>query len=94
MSGANHLAWFASTWRDVQKRFRVMGEYHALGNSPYLLADIALRGHVFHSGPPAGNPCTDAWNAGRRSLALEILELARTDPNELFDLVERFSKRE
>lgn len=92
MSGANHIAWFATTWRNAQRRFQVMGEYRALGRSKFLLADIALRGGVYHAAP--ADPTTMAWSNGRRSLALEILELAGTDPNELFDLVERFSKGE
>ncbi len=94
MKAANHIAWFRRAWLSSQARFRVMGEYAALRQSRYLLSDIAQRGGVFRAAHEPGDPCTTAWNDGRRSLALEIIEMAGCDPRELLDVVERRSRSE
>lgn len=88
MSGANHFAWFQQMWLSTQKRFRVMGEYRALAQSKFLLADIALRGGVWLPAHTPGDPYTTAWKDGRRALATEIIELAGEDPNALLQYVE------
>lgn len=83
------VSWFRQIWINPQKRWAVLGEYANLKNSPYLLADIALRGFVF-SRKPAPKDIYEAGKfEGRRELALEIVQLAEVDPAEIFRLVER-----
>lgn len=58
-------------------------EYAGLGAKKNLLADIATRGGVFDPVLMSADPLSLAFQEGRRSLALEILQLARADPFEV-----------
>ncbi len=94
MKAADHVAWFRRAWITTNARLRVMGEYAALARSPHLLSDIAQRGGVFRAAHVPGDPYTTAWNDGRRSLAIEIIEMAGCDPRTLLDIVERRPRTE
>jgi hypothetical protein len=77
MSLANYFAQF---WPyDTGKR-AVHGGYLALKAHPHLLADIALRNHVFAE-------CPDQIAEGRRRAALEIIKLCNLDPNQLWGVI-------
>jgi hypothetical protein len=73
--------WFAEKWQQATMRLRVAGEYNALRGSKHMLADIAARNHVFSELP--NDPHLMAIGEGRRRAALEILELARVDIQEI-----------
>lgn len=62
---------------------QVAAEYASLRTKKNLLADIATRGGVFDPAPAPHHPHKLAFHEGRRSLALEILQLAKTDPFEI-----------
>ncbi len=62
---------------------RVAEQYHALGQKRDLLADIATRGGVYDPAPTDADVLALARHEGRRSLALEILQLAQADPREI-----------
>lgn len=86
----NLVGWFSEVWPNVQKRYRVIGQYAALRQSPMLLTDIALRGGVFSVMPRTpGDAFGDGINEGRRQLALEIFKLAQVEPGELYALIEK-----
>ena len=85
--GLNKFArWFTARWRN-ERWHAVIGQYAELGALPFVLADIAQRGAIFSTAF-----VTDAREAafyeGRRALALEIIELARIDPEKLRTLIE------
>jgi hypothetical protein len=94
MKSPDHIAWFRRAWLSTQARFRVFGEYAALRQSTYLLSDIAQRGGVHQVQAPPCDLYRAGWNEGRRSLALEIIQMAGCDPRELIDVVERRSRNE
>lgn len=72
----------------VRRRLAAAG-YATLGqHHPHTLADIAVRGRLYRSSHVPGDPQTTAFNEGRRSLALEIHELAGLDPQKLSRLVD------
>jgi hypothetical protein len=73
--------WFSVAWRDQVLRMRVAGQYSSLKASPQMLADIAARNFVFAHMPD--EPHAMAIAEGRRRAALEILELARVDVDEI-----------
>ena len=77
------IRWLVAAWRSPRQREAVARAYLGLRTQPLLLADIALRGSVFQ---PTGltDPIAIAKNEGRRELALEIINLAKTDPASLF----------
>lgn len=62
---------------------RVAEGYSALGKNKNVLADIATRGGVLDPAQHAHHPQRLAWHEGRRSLALEILQMAQADPMEI-----------
>lgn len=81
--------WYAAIWRDKPLRLRVAGEYRALATSKHLLADIAVRNHVFAPAPDAANLFAAGVAEGRRRAALEIFDLVRIDPRELAEVTVR-----
>lgn len=82
----NWPRWFAGVWPNAQRRWVVINSYRGLGtHHKEMLADIALRNHVF--GPNREETDRMAWIAeGRRQCALEILKLARVDHDALYQL--------
>lgn len=85
------IEWFKQIWPYPHSRAIVLNEYRAAGaQMRYMLTDIALRGYVF-SAPRRvpGDTFGDGINEGRRLLALEILENANIDPNQLRELIAR-----
>ncbi|HXF45751.1 MAG TPA: hypothetical protein VNK91_06495 [Burkholderiaceae bacterium] len=80
--------WFRQKWLTPQKRWAVLTAYKSIDE--FALADIAQRGYVF-SQPQrvVGDVFGDGINEGRRQLALEIIELAGADVQQLFQLIER-----
>lgn len=86
------LTGFLALWRrNVDQPF---AEYADLGQKKALLADIARRGGIYSAEFVPDQRKAD-WMEGRRALALEILTLARTDPDELrkvADMIERTGK--
>ena len=90
----NLRAWLFETWPTPQKRGAVAQAYRALALNPLLMADIALRGGLFH---PQSNVRTlyDAGVAeGRRQMALETIKLAELDPALLSQWFERKQPQE
>lgn len=83
MNGPTYYAqWFVALFRS--RRMHDLGaEYRALAERPLLLADIMARAGVFDPAPKPDNPQNLAWHEGRRSLALEMLHLARAEPLEI-----------
>jgi hypothetical protein len=73
--------WFSVVWGDQVLRLRVAGQYSSLKASPQMLADIAARNFVFAQLPD--DPHAMAVAEGRRRCALELLELARVDVDEI-----------
>lgn len=73
--------WFEKVWTQSVLRVRVAGEYASLRQSRHMLADIAARNFVFAELP--NEPHAMAVAEGRRRAALEILELARADFEEI-----------
>lgn len=81
--------WFQTVWPAKEARIALVGQYAGLREKKLVLADIALRGGVWRPAhAPGQDGLTTAWNDGRRSLALEILELSEMRPDELLRLVE------
>lgn len=80
--------WFRTVWPSPGRRAALYGQYASLSEKPLVLADIALRGRVWRPSHVPNDPTTTAWNDGRRSLALEILELAGMSADQLARLVE------
>lgn len=76
--------WFQAYWPQREERNALLRQYHALQQSPLLLQDIAYRGSVFQPIPPGSNA---QIMEGRRQLALEILNLAKTN----FDVLHRLA---
>lgn len=86
----NPVDWLRTMW---PRRWRaVVSDYSALREHRHLLADIALRGGVYSSFPPKAEVFEAGWREGRRSLALEIIKAADTDPAKLMELVEKAGK--
>lgn len=85
----NWPRWFAAIWPNAQRRWVVINSYRGLGtHHREMLADIALRNHVF--APNREESDRLAWIAeGRRQCALEILKLARVDHDALYQLTVR-----
>lgn len=74
------LTAFAAFWgRNADP---VHAQYRALAGQKALMADIALRGGVY-TAEFVADPRQAAVNEGRRAIALEILTLAGTEPDEL-----------
>ena len=79
----NRIAlWFSAVWRTRPRVEAVARQYQQLGAMPELVADIAARGSMFRASPPE-DALKLAFEQGRRSLALEIVELAQIDPRRL-----------
>jgi hypothetical protein len=87
MSSLQRLAvWCAKVWPNGQHA-RVVEQYRSLRQKPELLADIAMRGGIWSTRlPPDGHQL--AFEQGRRSLALEIIEMSRIDPGQLAQILE------
>lgn len=81
------VAWFAMAWTTKARVDACAHEYTALGRYTLVLADIALRGGVWKADEPT-DALALAYQQGRRSLALEILELAEMDPRLLRALLD------
>lgn len=82
-------AWFRGLWFNRGQRLRVFDGYEALGKKHQeTLADIAQRGFLHSPTFVPGDSHASAFNAGRQSLAQEIVELARCDPERLRRIVE------
>jgi hypothetical protein len=76
-------------WPFADARGAVLDGYRALGSTHrHVLADIALRNHVFHD-TPAGDATALAIAEGRRRCALEIFQLATCSGGALYDLIEK-----
>jgi len=73
--------WFTALQKGLWSS--VMAEYHALGAKSALTADIAVRARLWTIDRPDDPALAMAFDNGRRSLALEILELARADPAQI-----------
>lgn len=78
--------WFREMWLSAEKRWRVFGGYKSIDK--LTLTDIGLRGFVWSRMPDGGDNFERGKREGRRELALEIIKLARAEPQALFDLVE------
>ncbi len=86
-AGTNKFArWFGNAWRGGRWK-TVVDQYARLRDLEGVLADILARGGVF-STEFIADPRKAAWDEGRRSLALEITELAGIDPARLRRLIE------
>lgn len=84
------FAWFWEMWPRGEGKRAVIRDYLALREMPHLLADIALRGHVFSAwDAPPGDVFGAGVMEGRRRLALELLELTGMPPQELWGFIER-----
>lgn len=79
--------WFWSAWATKPRVDATAYEFARLGELRHVLADIALRGRVWRAEEPR-DALALAYEQGRRSLALEILELAEMDPRLLRALVD------
>lgn len=73
-------AWALTMWPNAAQRMQVAGEYAALQRSQHLMADLALRNHVYAPGPDVDNLYAAGVAEGRRRVVLEIFKLARIDP--------------
>lgn len=79
--------WLNKLWPFDAGRRAVVGDYVAIGSQhKHFLADVALRGGVFRAFDPAADGTLEGFN-GRRELALEIIKIARIDPQHLFGLL-------
>ena len=79
-------------WPTLSARSAVLSGYRALGaQHKHVLADIALRNHVF-APLPVGDALTIARAEGRRECALEIYQLAKIDPDLLWRLLEKIGR--
>jgi hypothetical protein len=79
--------WYAQVWPWAAGKAAVHAGYESLRSMPHVLADIALRNHVF-------SPCADQVAEGRRRAALEILKLCKMDPSALWDVIEAKPRNE
>jgi hypothetical protein len=79
--------WFQLVWRHRIRWRQVAREYQQLRDLEHVLADIALRGSIGTTTHDR-DPHVAAFNEGRRSLALEIGELARADLQTLIRMIE------
>ena len=86
MKPLNRFAQFVRRW--PTRYGRVLGEYHALGGYPLLLADIARRGHLFSPMPIPRDAIHAGELIGRHNQALEIIELSGTNADSLRKLIE------
>ncbi|MFO0451700.1 MAG: hypothetical protein ACK52I_24110 [Pseudomonadota bacterium] len=83
MSGLPYYTqWFVALFRS-RRTHELAAQYRCIGENKLLLADIMSRAGVFDVAPRPGNPQQLAFQEGRRSLALEILHLARAEPLEI-----------
>ncbi len=85
-------AWFRTLWPHTGSRLKVLDEYRQLGTKPHLLADIRERGGLGKPATVPGDPYASAFYDGRRSLAEEILDLAKADHQRLVRLIEEQPK--
>lgn len=88
---ANHKTWFAQIWpwQTGHGAQRAIEGYSALRAHPHLLTDIGLRGYLWKTPHAPGDRDQTLINVGRQQLAMEIVELAGMDPQELYALVPR-----
>jgi hypothetical protein len=85
---ANFANWFAEMWPFVRERRAVIADVIAIGaEHKHFLADLALRGGVFHSAPIARDLYQAGVMEGRRQVALETIKLCRVDPQLLWQFV-------
>lgn len=84
------VKWFRQIWPFPLRRERALRDYQALAEHKYALTDIGLRGGVFSALPRVpGDVFGDGINEGRRQLAIEIITLSGTKPEDLLELIER-----
>lgn len=86
-----YAADLAGLWR--RRAPAAVDAWAALRHHPMVLADIAARGGLWKSSHVPGDPHSTAYNEGRRSLALEIVELAGLPPDRLRALIEKDTTR-
>lgn len=76
---ASILAWWRRRWGrradEVARQYRIIGE--ALRHNPLALADLADLAQAQASTHVPGDPCTSAFNEGRRALFNHLMEAAR-----------------
>lgn len=76
--------WLWQMWPSHGLRYAVCADYAAIGaQHKHFLADVALRGGVYREFDPASDGTLENFN-GRRELALELIKLAKVDPDKLF----------
>ena len=79
----NNAAWFKKIWPTRRRMAAVLRGYQEFGRQyPETLADIALRAGLYDGAPPPNGDMA-MWQAGRASLAKEILKLADSDARKL-----------
>lgn len=64
--------WFPSVWGGAAAK-EVVDQYSQLARLKHVLADIALRGHVYVAAPAARDLYEAGINEGKRRMALDIL---------------------
>jgi hypothetical protein len=89
----NIRRWLDAAWPEPVAAIEVIEQYKALGQLDHVLADIALRGGVYGRTTNPANPTLLAWNEGRRCLALELIELAKANPDKLQRLIETYAPK-
>jgi hypothetical protein len=82
--------WLATVWQTRVRVDAVAYEYARLKDFTHVLADIGARGGIWRTSHEPGKPdaLNTAFNEGRRSLALEIIELAEMDPRRLREIID------
>lgn len=77
-----------AAWPNPARRDQVCAGYRALATThPMTLADIAARAGLYTAAEPGTDGIALAVAEGRRQLALEILALARTPPDDVHQLL-------
>jgi hypothetical protein len=89
----NIRRWLDAVWHNDRQKIDLLDAYMALRSQELLLADIALRGGVYGRTTNPTNETLLAWSEGRRSLALELLELAQCNPEQLRRLIETYAPK-
>lgn len=76
--------WLWQMWPTHTLRYAVCADYATIGaQHKHFLADVALRGGVYRAFDQRSDGDLANFN-GRRELALEIIKLAKVDPDQLF----------
>lgn len=82
-------------WR-VKRRLKIHEGFQAIFSGPEgqnVLMHICEQGFVFKSTHVTGDPCSTAFNEGKRELALKILKFVHRDHAELVKMVEQKMKQ-